>query len=68
MLAIGFAIAEHKSAVVERQDVETRSRHPGGVQAAYCDGHIGFVQNNISFVTWNAIGTSQGGESTGDPQ
>jgi prepilin-type N-terminal cleavage/methylation domain-containing protein/prepilin-type processing-associated H-X9-DG protein len=44
----------------------TRSRHPGGVQAAYCDGHIGFVPNNISFVTWNAIGTSQGGEGTND--
>jgi prepilin-type processing-associated H-X9-DG protein len=46
----------------------TRSRHPGGVQAAYCDGHIGFIPNNISFVTWNAIGTSQGGEGTGDIQ
>ena len=46
----------------------TRSRHAGGVQAAYCDGHISFVQNNISFVTWNAIGTSQGGESISDAQ
>jgi prepilin-type N-terminal cleavage/methylation domain-containing protein/prepilin-type processing-associated H-X9-DG protein len=39
-----------------------RSRHPNGVQTVYCDGHIGFVANNISFVTWNAIGTSQGGD------
>src|SRR5262245_11163722 len=46
----------------------TRSRHPNGVQAAYCDGHIGFVPNNISFVTWNSIGTSQGGEATGEVQ
>jgi prepilin-type N-terminal cleavage/methylation domain-containing protein/prepilin-type processing-associated H-X9-DG protein len=45
-----------------------RSWHPGGVLAAYCDGHVGFIPNNISFVTWNAIGTSQGGESTGDLQ
>jgi prepilin-type N-terminal cleavage/methylation domain-containing protein/prepilin-type processing-associated H-X9-DG protein len=44
----------------------TRSRHPNGVQAAFCDGHISFVPNNISFVTWNALGTSQGGEGTGD--
>jgi prepilin-type processing-associated H-X9-DG protein len=43
-----------------------RSRHPGGVLATYCDGHVGFVPNNISFVTWNSIGTSQGGEGTGD--
>jgi prepilin-type processing-associated H-X9-DG protein len=46
----------------------TRSRHPSGVMAAYCDGHVGFVPNNISFVTWNAIGTSQGGEGTNDVQ
>jgi len=44
----------------------TRSRHPNGVQAAFCDGHIAFVPNNISFVTWNAIGTSQGGEGSFD--
>jgi prepilin-type N-terminal cleavage/methylation domain-containing protein/prepilin-type processing-associated H-X9-DG protein len=44
----------------------TRSRHPNGVQAAYCDGHIGFIPNNISFVTWNAIGTAQGGEGAND--
>lgn len=46
----------------------TRSRHPNGVQAAFCDGHISFVANNISFVAWNAIGTSQGGEAGGDFQ
>jgi prepilin-type N-terminal cleavage/methylation domain-containing protein/prepilin-type processing-associated H-X9-DG protein len=46
----------------------TRSRHPNGVQAVFCDGHISFVTNNISFVTWNAIGTSQGGEGTFDFQ
>ncbi|HMC12292.1 MAG TPA: H-X9-DG-CTERM domain-containing protein, partial [Pirellulaceae bacterium] len=45
-----------------------RSRHPNGVQAAFCDGHISFVANNISFVAWNAIGTSQGGEAGGDFQ
>ena len=46
----------------------TRSRHPQGVQAVFCDGHISFVQNNISFVTWNAIGTAQGGEGSYDFQ
>jgi prepilin-type N-terminal cleavage/methylation domain-containing protein/prepilin-type processing-associated H-X9-DG protein len=44
----------------------TRSRHPNGVEAAFCDGHIAFIPNNISFVTWNAIGTSEGGEANGD--
>jgi len=46
----------------------TRSRHPNGVQAVFCDGHISFVPNNISFATWNAIGSSQGNEGTNDFQ
>jgi prepilin-type processing-associated H-X9-DG protein len=54
--------------VTVSRSAAARSRHPGGVQATYCDGHVGFVQNNISFATWNSIGTSQGGEATGDPQ
>ena len=46
----------------------TRSRHPTGVQVAYCDGHVGFITNAINTVNWNAAGTSQGGESLGDIQ
>ena len=45
-----------------------RSRHPTGVQVAYCDGHVGFIQNSISTVIWNAGGTSQGGEAVGEIQ
>jgi prepilin-type processing-associated H-X9-DG protein len=39
-----------------------RSRHPSGVQVAYCDGHVAFVSNNVAYLTWNAMGSSQGGE------
>jgi prepilin-type N-terminal cleavage/methylation domain-containing protein/prepilin-type processing-associated H-X9-DG protein len=40
-----------------------RSRHsPGGVNAAYCDGHIAWVSNNIDINVWRALSTSQGGE------
>jgi prepilin-type processing-associated H-X9-DG protein len=45
-----------------------RSRHPTGLMVAYCDGHVAFVSNNIAYATWNAVGTSQGGEGTGDIQ
>jgi prepilin-type N-terminal cleavage/methylation domain-containing protein/prepilin-type processing-associated H-X9-DG protein len=40
-----------------------RSWHSGGgVNAAFCDGHVAWVTNNISIATWRALGTSQGGE------
>jgi len=42
-----------------------RSRHPSGVQASFCDGHVGFVSNNIAFATWNAAGSAGGGENAG---
>jgi prepilin-type processing-associated H-X9-DG protein len=46
----------------------SRSRHPQGVQVAYCDGHVAFISNNIAYASWNAVGTAQGGENTGDAQ
>jgi prepilin-type N-terminal cleavage/methylation domain-containing protein/prepilin-type processing-associated H-X9-DG protein len=46
----------------------TRSRHPNGVQVSFCDGHIGFISNNINFATWQAAGTAQGGDAINDLQ
>jgi len=45
-----------------------RSRHPNGIEVGYCDGHVAFVSNNIAYASWNAVGTSQGGEAVGDFQ
>jgi prepilin-type N-terminal cleavage/methylation domain-containing protein/prepilin-type processing-associated H-X9-DG protein len=39
-----------------------RSRHPGGVNAAFCDGHVTFVPNTIAIGVWRALSTSRGGE------
>jgi prepilin-type processing-associated H-X9-DG protein len=39
-----------------------RSRHPGGVNAAMCDGSVRFFSNSITWATWQALGTSKGGE------
>jgi prepilin-type processing-associated H-X9-DG protein len=39
-----------------------RSEHPGGVNAALCDGSVRFFSDNITFETWQALGTTHGAE------
>jgi prepilin-type N-terminal cleavage/methylation domain-containing protein/prepilin-type processing-associated H-X9-DG protein len=39
-----------------------RSYHPGGVNAAFCDGSVHFFKNSINPTTWFALGTKAGGE------
>jgi prepilin-type N-terminal cleavage/methylation domain-containing protein/prepilin-type processing-associated H-X9-DG protein len=43
-----------------------RSRHTGGVNVVFCDGSTHFITNAISWATWQALGTSRGGEVVGD--
>ena len=38
------------------------SRHPGGIQAALCDGSVRFLSNNTSPATVQALTTKAGGE------
>jgi len=39
-----------------------RSDHPGGVNAAFVDGHVAFVKDSINLLTWHALGTRGSGE------
>lgn len=39
-----------------------RSRHPGGVNIALCDGSVRFVDDAIDSSTWHALWTRAGGE------
>ncbi len=39
-----------------------RSRHPGGVNAALCDGSVQFFNDSIDLSIWRALSTTQGGE------
>jgi prepilin-type processing-associated H-X9-DG protein len=43
-----------------------RSRHPGGVQIALCDGSARFVKDKIARDIWRALSTSRGGEPLGE--
>jgi prepilin-type N-terminal cleavage/methylation domain-containing protein/prepilin-type processing-associated H-X9-DG protein len=43
--------------------VAARSRHPGGVNAALCDGSVRFISNTIYLDTWRGLGTIRGAET-----
>ena len=49
-------------------NVASRSRHPGGVNTLFCDGHVAFIKQTINVATWQSIGSRNGGEivSSGD--
>jgi prepilin-type processing-associated H-X9-DG protein len=38
------------------------SRHPGGANVLFVDGHTVFVKNSIDESVWRSIGTRNGGE------
>lgn len=52
---------------VVSQVVTLRSRHPGGVNVALCDGSVRFVQQNIDLAVYRAASSAQGGESVSLP-
>ncbi len=39
-----------------------RSRHPGGVNASFCDGSVQFLVDSIDARTWHALWTKAGNE------
>jgi prepilin-type processing-associated H-X9-DG protein len=39
-----------------------RSRHQGGVNAAYCDASVHFISDAIDSTVWHDLGTTRGGE------
>jgi prepilin-type N-terminal cleavage/methylation domain-containing protein/prepilin-type processing-associated H-X9-DG protein len=38
------------------------SRHPGGINVCFGDGHVQFIKQTIALRTWWALGTKAGGE------
>jgi prepilin-type processing-associated H-X9-DG protein len=40
-----------------------RSRHPGGVNACFCDGSVRFIGESIDASDWHALWTRDGGET-----
>lgn len=48
------------------QAIAARGRHPGGVNAALCDGSVRFIANTIRLDTWRWLGTIRGKEVLGE--
>jgi prepilin-type processing-associated H-X9-DG protein len=44
-----------------------RSRHPGGVIAAYADASVRFIDEMIASDVWTALGSMNGGDSISAP-
>ncbi len=49
------------------QVAAARSRHSGGVQAAFCDGSTRFIVNDVELDVWKASGSMNGNEVTISP-
>ena len=39
-----------------------RSKHPGGVNSAFCDGSVKFLKNSVNRVTYSALSSARGNE------
>ncbi|MDD4267002.1 MAG: DUF1559 domain-containing protein [Pirellulales bacterium] len=45
-----------------------RSRHPGGVNAVFADGHVGFISETVDLQTWQCLGAINDGRPIGGPR
>jgi prepilin-type N-terminal cleavage/methylation domain-containing protein/prepilin-type processing-associated H-X9-DG protein len=53
--------------LINATQINARSYHPGGVNAALADGSVRFISNNIQTTTWQQLGSRSLGEViTGD--
>ena len=54
--------------MLDCEQAAARSRHPGGVQAVYGDGHVAFCSNTIDLKVWQALSTVAGNELVTPPE
>ena len=47
--------------VSDKLHAAARSRHPGGVNAVFADGHVTFISDMIHLATWQALGAIDDG-------
>ena len=47
----------------EHAIIAARSEHPRSVNAAFGDGHVKAIKDDIDLTVWRALGTRNGGET-----
>lgn len=50
------------SSFIDEVEIGFGSHHPGGLQSAFADGHVSFINESIDQGIWSAMGTRAGGE------
>jgi prepilin-type processing-associated H-X9-DG protein len=46
-------------------NIASHSKHVGGVQSLFCDGHVQFISSSIALTIWQGLGSRNGGEVVG---
>jgi prepilin-type N-terminal cleavage/methylation domain-containing protein/prepilin-type processing-associated H-X9-DG protein len=57
-----FPCSSNSASEAQPMTFAARSCHPGGVNAAFCDGSVQYVSNDVLLSIWQALGTTQGNE------
>jgi len=52
---------------IDSRELCFASRHPGGAQVVFADGHVAFNAETIDLTIWGGLGTRAGGETVSAP-
>jgi prepilin-type N-terminal cleavage/methylation domain-containing protein/prepilin-type processing-associated H-X9-DG protein len=61
--ANGLPCSTTGGTTTDRWHAAARSRHPGGVNTVFGDGHVAFIRNDVDQITWWRLGDIAGGQT-----
>jgi prepilin-type processing-associated H-X9-DG protein len=60
--AVAINSVRKKTPYADHKELCYSSRHAGGAQVVFADGHVNFISDSIDLVPWSALGTRDRGE------